>query len=87
MYSDGDHHDRVGGVDGRAPGVGVVLGVLAQARVVGLVEQRQLELGEVDDLELEAAVLRSPARTNQFATGRPIRPGRVLAMMMRSLGM
>ena len=47
----------------------MVLGVLAQPRMVGLIEQRQTELGEVDYIELEPSVPRravdEPPRNRQ----------------------
>ena len=51
-----DHHERVRAVDACTPILGVLLGVLAQARVVGLVEERQLDLGEVRHVKLKHAM-------------------------------
>src|SRR5437764_1494248 len=54
-----DEHERIGSGYAHAPVLGVLVGVLAQAGVVWLVEYRQVELGEVDDVELEATVAAS----------------------------
>ena len=52
-----DEDERVAAGDGRGPLPGVLLRVLLQARVVRLVEDRQADVGDVDELDVEAAVL------------------------------
>jgi hypothetical protein len=53
----GRHEDhRVGPVDDRAPVLGVLLGVLLEPWVVRLVEQRQPDLSQVGDLDVEPGV-------------------------------
>ena len=54
-----DEHHGVRTVDDRAPRLGVRLRVLPEPGVVRLVEQRQRDLGEIDDLDIEAAVAAS----------------------------
>ncbi len=52
-----DHEgERVGAGDRRAPVLGVLMDVTAQARVLRLIEERQVHLGQVDQLDVEAAV-------------------------------
>ena len=51
-----DEHEGVGRVDRGAPSSRVLLRVLAQARMVGLVQERQVPLGEVGDLDVEPVV-------------------------------
>lgn len=70
----GDHHDRVRGVHGRAPRATVVLGVLAQARMIGLVEQRQIQLCQIGDLEIEPAM--DDRALNEPVGDRPADPPR-----------
>jgi hypothetical protein len=54
----GRHDDEgVGASDRRAPGLRVVVLVLLKPGVVRLVEDRQPHLGQVDELDLETAVL------------------------------
>ena len=49
----GEDH-RVVLLDALRPGLGALLGVVAHGRQLGLGQERQVHLGEVDDVELEA---------------------------------
>ena len=49
----GDEDEGVRRIHPRAPAAGVVAGVAAQAGVVGLVVEREGQVGEVDDLDVE----------------------------------
>ena len=64
-----DEDEGVGRVDHGAPRLGVPVRVAAQAGVVGLVHERQVELGKVHDLDVEPAVrdgaLAEPLRDRQ----------------------
>jgi len=52
-----DHEDeRIGPLDGGTPVFGVLVNVLAEPRVLRLVEHRQVDLGEIDQLDVEAAM-------------------------------
>src|SRR5581483_11506148 len=53
-----DEDVRVSGTDPPAPGLGVFVLVFGEPRVPRLVEQRQVHLGQVDQVDLEPAVLR-----------------------------
>ena len=78
-----DEDDGVERLDERGPAAGVLVGVVALGRHLGLVEQREGELAQVDRDELD--VLRGQPRT-QAATWWPIRFGRVLAVTMPMRG-
>ena len=56
------HHDdkRVRGVGRGAPVLGVLVFVAAQPGVVGLVHERQVQLGQVDHVDLETTVFDRP---------------------------
>jgi hypothetical protein len=53
----GDEDERVGAGDRGAPVLGVLVRVLLEPRVVRLVEDRQVDLCQVDQLDVEPAVL------------------------------
>ena len=53
----GHEDERVRALDEGAPVLGVLVDVLVQPRVVRLVEDRQVQLGQVRHLDVEAAVL------------------------------
>jgi hypothetical protein len=56
-----DHEDeRVGAVDHRAPVLGVLVDVPAQPRMIRLVEDRQVQLGQVGDLDVEVIAAPGP---------------------------
>ncbi len=56
LYSAITKHERVGRVDASAPLLRVVVLVVREPRVLRLVEERQVELDEVDQIDVEAAV-------------------------------
>ncbi len=80
-------HERVGRVDGGAPGLGVRVLVLAEARVLRLVEQGEIDLPQIDQLRLELAVRRARSTTHSAIGMTLTRPSRVLAKMTCSFTM
>jgi hypothetical protein len=79
-------HERVSGVDDLAPVPGVLMQIVAQARMVGLVEEREVDLRQVGHLNIEYSM--GPGACNEpLGDGRPARPGRVEPMMTVSVGM
>ena len=71
----GDQHECIGGGDHLAPVLGVLVAVVVQAGVLGFIEQRQVELGEIGQCQIETAMLSSallkPASYRQADAARP----------------
>src|SRR5690606_25886182 len=72
----GDEDEPVEGADGTGPAAGLLVAVVAEYGGQGLVEQRQLVLGEVDDLEgrLPCGDGRVPGGHFGDPPGRDLRP-------------
>jgi hypothetical protein len=70
-----DEHVRVRALHGGAPGFGVVAVVMLQAGMLGLVEERQVDLLQVDQFDRELPV-RTGASDEPFSDGttRPALP-------------